>query len=328
MTPYDLFPSHAAGRVLHDWRGDDRAADALLRMRDGVKLHLRFSLPDRPDPVAPLAVVLHGAGMHSGYYQPMARMLANKGVMVATVDQRGHGQSEGRRGDIDHPEDYCRDLSEVIQHLAQTGLKLAIIGHSGAAAMALKVLARNHHPAVTGLAMMTPTFADDGGMVRRSTGGRDFGSRMRYNLRPAAEPAQAVQKGQGNTMGFNLGRFILYRLTRLQGGGPVLTYVPSRKDEVPYTYSARGVQGSMVGAIGPLMQGLRLPVFLATGGQDQFVNSDAVRMTLPWFVDSTLPLSVCHDPRGDHFTTLLLMAPRLGDWILALPGLHERMRAA
>lgn len=179
--------------------------------------------------------------------------------------------------------------------------------------------------------MMTPTFADDGGMVRRSTGGRDMGAYFRYMLTPNPAPApppaaNSDGKGGGNSMSFNLRRFLFYRLTRLMGAGPVLTYVPSRAGEDPYTYSARGVHGSMVGAIGPLLQALRVPVFLATGGQDQFVSSDAVRMTLPWFIDATLPLAVEHEPRSDHFTTLLVMVPKLDHWIRSLAPLLTGQR--
>ncbi len=337
--PEEIFPAHAAARVLLDWRAEEKGARARLRMRDGAKLALRFVFPKTPgdlDPEAPLALVLHGAGMHSGYYQPLARMLAGKGLIAALLDQRGHGDSEGRRGDVAHPEDYVRDLGEVLARLAETGLPLAILAHSGAAAMALKVLAQRPHPSAVGFAMLTPTFADDGIMVRRSTGGRDFASAFRYMMRPQAETAPTASgaasgaasgggAGQGDRMGFRLGRFILYRMTGLAGGGKVLTYTPSRTGEAPYVYSARGVHGSMVGAIGPLLQALRLPVHLVTGGQDRFVNSDAVRMTIPWFVDPTVPLSALHEPRGDHFTTLLMAAGGLGDWAR---GLAKSGRAA
>lgn len=326
--PQDVFPAYAAARALRGWRAAGTGAEARLRMRDGVNLAVRFVFPKTPgalDPETPMAVILHGAGMHSGYYLPMARMLAGKGLAAALIDQRGHGESEGRRGHIDHPEDYVRDVDEALKLLAETGLPLAVLAHSGAAAMALKALALRPHPAARGFALMTPTFADDGMMVRRSTGGRDFASALRYMIRPEPETAPAAPKSGaapqgGDRMGFRLGRFVAYRMTRLGAGGAVLTYTPSRAGEPSYVYSARGVHGSMVGAAGPLLQVLRLPVLLATGGQDRFVNSDSVRLTIPWFIEASTPFAAVHEPRGDHFTTLLLTAGKIADWALALPA--------
>ena len=58
---------------------------------------------------APKAVMslVHGFGEHSGRYADMARYLNSKNISVVTLDLRGHGQSEGRRG-------YCPDYSQLL----------------------------------------------------------------------------------------------------------------------------------------------------------------------------------------------------------------------
>ncbi len=51
--------------------------------------------------------LVHGFGEHSGRYADMARYLNSKNISVVTLDLRGHGRSEGRRG-------YCPDYSQIL----------------------------------------------------------------------------------------------------------------------------------------------------------------------------------------------------------------------
>ena len=83
---------------------------------------------------APKAVMslVHGFGEHSGRYADMASYLNSKDISVVTLDLRGHGKSDGRRG-------YCPDynllLSDVDALLAKSreiypDLPHMLYGHS------------------------------------------------------------------------------------------------------------------------------------------------------------------------------------------------------
>jgi pimeloyl-ACP methyl ester carboxylesterase len=297
------------------WQVEGVQGEATLRMGDGTALHLRVACP--PGGARTVLLLLHGAGMHSGYYQAVGRLLAARGHLVLMPDQRGHGKSEGARGDIAHHGVYCDDIAWMLQRVKVLGLPVVLAAHSGAAAMSARVLAEATTPQVAGFAMLTPTFADDGTLVRRNSGGRDYGTYLRYMLKPAPE-AEVKVRTPGNTMVFRLGAFLFNRITGLCGTAPVLTYQSSGKSELPYTYTARGVRGSMVGRADLLLARLRCPVFLATGGQDSFVNSDAVRTLLPWLIAPEASLQTLHETRGDHFTTLLLSVQALLKWLNTL----------
>lgn len=312
-----------AAQVFDRWQVEGLQGEATLKMGDGTALHLRVACP--PGAARTVLLLLHGAGMHSGYYQVVGRLLASRGHLVLMPDQRGHGKSEGARGDIAHHGVYCEDIAGMLWRVKTLGLPVVLAAHSGAAAMSTRVLAEAAAPEIAGFAMLTPTFADDGTLVRRNSGGRDYGTYFRYMLRPAPEAELKVQAA-GNTMAFRLGAFLFNRMTGLRGTAPVLTYQPSRKNEAPYTYTARGVRGSMVGRADSLLARLRCPVFLATGGQDGFVNSDAVRTLLPWLIAPQARLRALHEARGDHFTTLLLSVPALHEWLdtLALEPAHRQ----
>ncbi|WP_095144263.1 MULTISPECIES: alpha/beta hydrolase [unclassified Pseudomonas] len=294
------------------WQVEGAQGEATLKMGDGTALHLRVACP--PGVARTVLLLLHGAGMHSGYYQTVGCLLASRGHLVLMPDQRGHGKSEGARGDIAHHGVYCEDIAWMLLRVKTLGLPVVLAAHSGAAAMSARVLAEVAAPQVAGFAMLTPTFADDGTLVRRNSGGRDYGTYFRYMLRPAPE-AEVKGRAPGSRMVFRLGAFLFHRMTGLCGTAPVLTYQSSGKNEAPYTYTARGVRGSMVGRVDLLLARLRCPVFLATGGQDGFVNSDAVRTLLPWLIAPQASLQALHEAGGDHFTTLLLSAQALLKWL-------------
>ena len=105
------------------------AAEGHLVSPDGLKLFYRRW--DTPQPRA-VCLLVHGLAEHSGRYLTLAQALAGRRICVWALDHRGHGRSEGQRGD-------CRSLQEFVQdirqlslqaHAANPSLPLILIGHS------------------------------------------------------------------------------------------------------------------------------------------------------------------------------------------------------
>jgi len=67
---------------------------------------LRGQVWEAETPKAVMSLV-HGFGEHSGRYADMSTYLNSKGISVVTLDLRGHGKSDGRRG-------YCPDYSQLL----------------------------------------------------------------------------------------------------------------------------------------------------------------------------------------------------------------------
>lgn len=112
---------------------------------DGVKLALRCYKPPASKP-APQAVLVfyHGGGAYSaGGYPLLARGLADKyNIQVYTPDLRGHGMSEGDRGDSPTAHQVsCLDVNTVLNHvIAETAdleVPIYLGGHSSGAGLAL-----------------------------------------------------------------------------------------------------------------------------------------------------------------------------------------------
>jgi pimeloyl-ACP methyl ester carboxylesterase len=74
----------------------------------------------------PLIVLAHGMGNNRGAYREMATALAGAGYRVASVDQRGHGESSTGWASYTRT-DSAADLLAVVRHL---GGPAVLVGHS------------------------------------------------------------------------------------------------------------------------------------------------------------------------------------------------------
>jgi lysophospholipase len=98
--------------------------------RGGLTLYRRRWLTDG-EPRATV-VIAHGAGEHLGRYEHVAERLTGAGYAVDALDHRGHGRSEGHRGDLGPMDEAVANLDTLIS-LARAELpdrKLFLLGHS------------------------------------------------------------------------------------------------------------------------------------------------------------------------------------------------------
>jgi alpha-beta hydrolase superfamily lysophospholipase len=63
-------------------------------------------------------VIMHGLGDHSGRYLHLAKFFNDCGLSVRCYDQRGHGRSEGPRGDVINGDPMIQDAAIVIDDFA------------------------------------------------------------------------------------------------------------------------------------------------------------------------------------------------------------------
>ena len=128
--------------------------EGFFEAHDGLKLfYRRWDVP-RPRGVC---LLVHGLAEHSGRYGHVAARLARRDLSVWSMDHRGHGRSEGVRGD-------CRSLREFVEdlHLLKSraadvlpDVPLLLIGHSLGGLIAL-TYATDHPKEVRAVAVSSP----------------------------------------------------------------------------------------------------------------------------------------------------------------------------
>jgi len=119
------------------------ATEGFFNAHDGLRLFYRRW--DIPQPRA-VCLLVHGVAEHGGRYGHLAARLTRHGFSVWIMDHRGHGRSEGARGD-------CRSLQEFVEDLhllklrageALPGVPVLLVGHSLGGLIALTYAAE--HP--------------------------------------------------------------------------------------------------------------------------------------------------------------------------------------
>jgi acylglycerol lipase len=110
--------------------------------------HLFRCEQPKPELAHRALVVLHGQGEHSGRYIHWPHYLKDQVGSIYLIDHRGHGQSTGIRGHVDHFDCYADDAAAAIRryyHYLQDKYgkaEIHIVGHSMGGLIALRTLLR------------------------------------------------------------------------------------------------------------------------------------------------------------------------------------------
>jgi pimeloyl-ACP methyl ester carboxylesterase len=124
--------------------------------RDGETLYSRFFAADEP---ALTLLIVHGMTGESRQFNRTAGLLREAtGAEVYALDLRGHGESGGRAGDVDHIGQYEEDLVDAIASLRERhpGRALVLSGHSMGGGIAQRYAQRPDAPAVDGYLLYAP----------------------------------------------------------------------------------------------------------------------------------------------------------------------------
>ena len=100
-------------------------------------------------------LVFHGITGYSGPYGPMvAEQLAAHGNDVFGLDLRGHGLSDGRRGDYPSEERLKKDVAETLALVKSKSDRLVVMGHS-LGALAAIIAAKEHPEEIDGVVLVS-----------------------------------------------------------------------------------------------------------------------------------------------------------------------------
>jgi lysophospholipase len=106
---------------------------------DGARLALRRETPRGAHRAG--LILVHGWGEHTGRYTHVAAWLAERGIAVFAVDQRGAGHTPGPRGHVTRFAQYLADIVALrrLVHAEAPG-PLLLLGHSHGGLIVLRYL--------------------------------------------------------------------------------------------------------------------------------------------------------------------------------------------
>jgi acylglycerol lipase len=102
----------------------------------GGQIYWQGWIPDDPTGVV---VLTHGLAEHGGRYWHVATRLAQDGYATYVADHRGHGKSDGVKGNINRMSEVVTDLETMVRSAAQRqpDLPMFLYGHSMGGLVAL-----------------------------------------------------------------------------------------------------------------------------------------------------------------------------------------------
>jgi acylglycerol lipase len=115
-----------------------------LIANDGKKLFAQSWVPDEDQ--KKLILLVHGIGEHSSRYEHWAALFAEKGYSVLSMDLRGHGKSEGKKGHAKSINQLLDDIDLLYDKANEIfpGYKKILYGHSMGGTLVLNhVIIRN-----------------------------------------------------------------------------------------------------------------------------------------------------------------------------------------
>jgi alpha-beta hydrolase superfamily lysophospholipase len=142
-----------------------------INASDGIKL--AYYEMKVNNPVASL-IFIHGGGAYSGAgYQFFANGLNDKyRVSVYLLDLRGHGNSEGPRGDAPSARQVFDDIQQIYNIVKNDnpGIPLYLGGHSSGAGLILNYLTQYKNEATKGYIFISPEFGYKSKTAREDIG--------------------------------------------------------------------------------------------------------------------------------------------------------------
>jgi len=157
-----------------------RHGEFFWQSADGLRLFAQCWQPNE----APLAVVcvVHGVGEHSGRYVEMAEAFTQAGFALLAFDLRGHGKSEGARGDAPGYEVLLNDVGLLLKkarnHVPHCPQYL--FGHSMGGNLVLNYTLRRR-PEIAGVLVSAPALR----LPHKPAAWKLAGARLCYNLWPS-----------------------------------------------------------------------------------------------------------------------------------------------
>ena len=138
---------------------------------DGKVLFLRRWNPDTlaPEKRDIAVLIFHGFTAYSGPYSMAGEPISAGGYTVFGLDYRGHGLSDGNRGDSPGKERWIGDLAESVKYIKTLGFKrVVILGHSLGVASA--ICAADTVPAeISGLILLSGAYEGRKGLSKPPT---------------------------------------------------------------------------------------------------------------------------------------------------------------
>lgn len=228
------------------------ARSCWFRGADGALLH--FDVREAGAPARGAIVTVHGLGEHVAKYDAWFERAVERGWHATGYDQRGHGETPGRRGDFEF-EDLVSDLGRFVEVARDRypDAPLFVVAHSLGALVALCWVSRVA-PDIAGVVLSSPPI----GLANEKPGW------YRWGIRALAKVAPRVPLPRGT---------VASRLTRDPERLAAIEEDPlGHRVMTPRAMVSTAVAMAAMAGSTPALD---VPILVLAAGDDRVVDADA-----------------------------------------------------
>ena len=163
-------------------RAEFKDSHEIIKTPDGLELFLRTWLPAKHSNVGIL--IFHGITAYSKPYEMIGKPFSRNGYAVYGFDLRGHGLSDGNRGDYPSMERLVTDLGQAIQLVKSKHEKLIVLGHSLGVVTSL-IASNNYLNQIDGLILLSAARETRPGVYRKMSFGKKLSILFSSLIKPS-----------------------------------------------------------------------------------------------------------------------------------------------
>ena len=264
-------------------------------------------------------VCLHGATMNNLRYVALGRICQSKGISVCLPDWRGHGESQGKSGDLDYKGQLQDDLQDLVQHLKAKGaIKIVLGGHSAGSLVALGYIDQYGCTEIDGYVAISPPLSKT-----NETSRFDYeGDRLQYYARylrkkqyhrPLSEAAAKYLPKM------NLFKYFVATLTPFCKHSKVMQF-PEMGPSLPndkrvYEYSYTLIEAYTTNQYPAMLEKITVPCRFITGELDEVTDANLVHHIRNWYIHPRLDCDTIVLPRSNHMSVIMPSAYAIANWL-------------
>ena len=225
-------------------------------------------------------VLMHGLGEHSGRYRHLASFFNECGLSVRTYDHRGHGRSEGNRGDVINGTPMLQDAEIIIDDFStRYSQPPFLFGHSMGGLFATRFALARLSP-LRGLILSSPALS------LRLSAFRATMLKVMYKLAPSIGVPSGLS---ASLLSHDAGVVAAYKADPLVHRRISARLLRSMLSSIAYCHSHAGA--------------LSIPALMLVAGDDRLVDADGTRQffahTPPGMAEIRIYDAMFHDIFND-----------------------------
>lgn len=150
-----------------------------FKVRDGKNI-FTYHIPANSDKTI---ILIHGVKNNASEYLNSAYLLSKKtNSEVFAIDLRGHGKSEGDKGDVDYINQYADDIEDIISQISNK--KVYIAGHSMGGGIAIRLAKTTKNNNIKAFILFAPLLGHNTPTIRtnNSSDNPEIESAMKLNI--------------------------------------------------------------------------------------------------------------------------------------------------